>query len=178
MIKEKYKTFWRRFLSGCADAIIFLPITLTSNWIWRHPFDFSILFLCIFYAITTLSWYIYEIWMLGKYGQTIGKMLLKVKVMNVSETTHITYLQAAKRNIVPIFTTIIILPYDIYQIINGQYFMFHPQTGPDAYTMAMTYILMAWFLLELITMLFSKKRRAVHDFIAGSVVIKATPTCA
>ncbi len=116
--------------------------------------------------------------MLGKYGQTIGKMLLKVKVMDVSETAHITYRQAARRNIVPIFITIIILPYDIYHIIDGKYFMFHPQTGPDAYTMAMTYISMAWFLMELITMLFSKKRRAVHDFIAASVVIKAAPTCA
>jgi hypothetical protein len=28
-----------------------------------------------------------------------------------------------------------------------------------------------WFALEIITMLFSKKRRALQDFIAGSVVI-------
>jgi uncharacterized RDD family membrane protein YckC len=116
--------------------------------------------------------------MLGKYGQTIGKMLLKVKVMDVSETAHITYWQAARRNIVPIFSTIMILPYDIYQIIVGKFYMFHPKTEPDAYTMAMTYIFMAWFLLEFFTMLFSKKRRAVHDFIAGSVVIKAAPTTA
>ena len=36
------------------------------------------------------------------------------------------------------------------------------------------YGLLAWFLLELVTMLFNPKRRAVHDFIAGSVV-KRTP---
>jgi len=29
-----------------------------------------------------------------------------------------------------------------------------------------------WFLLECVTMLFSAKRRAIHDFIAGSVVVR------
>jgi uncharacterized RDD family membrane protein YckC len=29
-----------------------------------------------------------------------------------------------------------------------------------------------WFLLEIATMLTNEKRRAVHDFIAGSVVIR------
>jgi len=114
--------------------------------------------------------------MLGKYGQTIGKMLLKVRVMDVSETAHINYWQAAKRNIVPICATIISLPYDIYQIIVGKFIMLHPKTGLDTYMIAMMFVLIAWFLLELITMFFSKKRRAVHDFIAGSVVIKVAPT--
>jgi uncharacterized RDD family membrane protein YckC len=29
-----------------------------------------------------------------------------------------------------------------------------------------------WFLLEIITLFANKKRRALHDFIAGSVVIR------
>ena len=33
-------------------------------------------------------------------------------------------------------------------------------------------ISLLWFLLELITMLTNKKRRAIHDYIAGSVVIR------
>jgi uncharacterized RDD family membrane protein YckC len=30
----------------------------------------------------------------------------------------------------------------------------------------------AWYLLEVITMLTNDKRRAVHDFIAGTVVVR------
>jgi uncharacterized RDD family membrane protein YckC len=33
-------------------------------------------------------------------------------------------------------------------------------------------VALVWILLELITMLANKKRRAIHDFIAGSVVIR------
>ena len=33
---------------------------------------------------------------------------------------------------------------------------------------------MGWFLLEIVTMTFNSKRRALHDFIAGSVVVKAS----
>jgi uncharacterized RDD family membrane protein YckC len=35
---------------------------------------------------------------------------------------------------------------------------------------------MAWFVLELATMLLNRKRRAVHDLIAGSVVVRVGPT--
>jgi uncharacterized RDD family membrane protein YckC len=31
---------------------------------------------------------------------------------------------------------------------------------------------LAWFTLEIVTMLSNRKRRAVHDFIAGSVVMR------
>ena len=46
----------------------------------------------------------------------------------------------------------------------------------DAYTMVLSYFLCVWLLLEYITMLFSQKRRAIHDIIAGSVVIRTAPT--
>jgi uncharacterized RDD family membrane protein YckC len=34
----------------------------------------------------------------------------------------------------------------------------------------------AWFVLELLTMLTNNKRRALHDFIAGSVVVRLART--
>ena len=33
---------------------------------------------------------------------------------------------------------------------------------------------LAWFLIEVITMLANNKRRALHDFIAGSVVVRVS----
>jgi uncharacterized RDD family membrane protein YckC len=46
------------------------------------------------------------------------------------------------------------------------------QTFPGVWPFAI--IAFSWFLLELITMLTNKKRRAVHDYIAGSVVVTCT----
>jgi uncharacterized RDD family membrane protein YckC len=36
----------------------------------------------------------------------------------------------------------------------------------------LSWLSIAWFLLEIVTMLTNEKRRALHDMIAGSVVIK------
>jgi len=38
------------------------------------------------------------------------------------------------------------------------------------------YAMFAWFVLELLTMLTNNKRRALHDFIAGSVVVRLART--
>lgn len=45
-----------------------------------------------------------------------------------------------------------------------------PTSGPGG---VLGGVALVWFLLELGTMLASEKRRALHDYIAGTVVIRA-----
>lgn len=176
MIEQRYRTFWRRLFAAIADMIVLIPIGLVSYWIWRQSSDIPRTLQIAWYAFSTLSWYVYEILLLGRYGQTIGRMLLKVRVFDVTETSHINYWQAIKRNCVPLFATIIVMPYQLHLIYLGKFYMQIPKPEYDAYTMLLSYILLFWLLSEFITMLFSRKRRAIHDFIAGSVVIRIAPT--
>ena len=85
MINEKYKTFWRRLLAAIIDMIVLLPVGLPQIWVWSQSYDVPKGLQITWYAFITLSWYVYEIIMLGKYGQTIGRMLVKVKVLEKSE---------------------------------------------------------------------------------------------
>ena len=176
MINEKYKTFWRRVLAAIIDTVVLLPVGLPQIWVWNQSYDLSKGLQITWYAFITLSWYVYEIVMLGKYGQTIGRMLVKVKVMEKSEVSQITYWQAIKRTSVPLLATIIVMPYQLYLISSGKFYMQQVKPEYDAYTMVLSYFLWVWLLLEYITMLFSQKRRAIHDIIAGSVVIRTAPT--
>jgi uncharacterized RDD family membrane protein YckC len=177
MIDEKYQTFWPRLGAIFADATILLPISLTSNWVWRHPDKFSLPFIALSFLVTQCFWQFYEIWMLGKYGQTIGRMLLKIEVVDLTETTHINYWQAVKRNIVPLCATAVAIPYDVYLILTGKLlYRLHPNANHNAYLMTSACVLTCWAVLEFVTMLFSRKRRAIHDFIAGTVVIKCSNT--
>ena len=66
----------------------------------------------------------------GKFGQTIGKMALKIKVMDISETRTINFKQALRRESIPLFLTMISIPHTIIQIINGTYHMLKPETIP------------------------------------------------
>lgn len=172
MIKVKYRTFWKRFCAGFIDGLVLLPISLLSNWIWSHHGGIPNILLALFYLITSVMYYAYNIYFLGKYGQTLGKMALKVKVLDISEQKQVTYLQALKRDIVPLAVTVLLLPYELYQIIVGRFYLLHPGTVPDKTSMILGLVFMGWFLLEVITMMFSLKRRALHDFIAGSVVVR------
>lgn len=172
MIEQKYQTFWKRFCAGFVDALVFLPPSLLSNWMWNHHQHVPNLLLAIFHLLANITYYAYNIYFLGKYGQTLGKMALKVKVLDVSENQHITYFQALKRDIVLLAMTVLLLPYELFQIMAGKFYMFNPGTIPDRASMILLYATMGWFFLEFITMIFSSKRRAIHDLIAGSVVVR------
>ena len=172
MIEQKYQTFWKRFCAGVVDGLVFLPLSLPANWIWSHHQDVPNLLLAIFHILTSITYYAYNIYFLGKYGQTLGKMALKIKVLDVSEKQHITYIQALKRDIVPLAITVLLLPYELFQIIAGKFYMLIPGTMPDKASMILSFTIMGWFFLEGVTMMFSSKRRAIHDLIAGSVVVR------
>jgi uncharacterized RDD family membrane protein YckC len=172
MIETKYRTFWKRFCAGFVDGLVFLPIMFLEQWVWSHHELFPAIVLAIFHLITTPIFYVYNIFFLGKYGQTLGKMALKIKVLDVSEMRQISYLQALRRDIVPLAITAVLLPRELYQIVAGTSYLFTPNSMPDRAGMIIMYSLSAWFLLECVTMLFSSKRRAIHDFIADSVVVR------
>ena len=176
MIINKYRTFWRRFWAGWVDAIVFLPPYIAYIWIWKYHLTIPVFFLIIWHAAYSVAWYIYSIWLHGKYGQTIGKMLLKVKVMDVSEIKSLRYSQALRRDIVPLGITVALLPYELYKIAIGQFYMADPAIPPDKVSLAISFVMVGWCVLEMVTMLFSRRRRAIHDFIAGSVVIRMVPT--
>jgi uncharacterized RDD family membrane protein YckC len=109
----------------------------------------------------------------GKYGQTLGKMACKVKVVDVSEQKGISMKQAFLRDIILIVFGTLGMIFMIPDVLSGTY-PYVPESI-DLSTMFWFFIWgyaeSAWFFAEFITMLFSSKRRAVHDFIAGTVVI-------
>jgi uncharacterized RDD family membrane protein YckC len=105
----------------------------------------------------------------AKFGQTIGKMVTRVKVVDVSESRNLTLKQSCMRDIVPIM----LIPFSLYAYAQ---LSFYGQTWESLEQgrafIFVGYAMIGWVLLEFISMLFNHKRRAIHDFIAGSVVVK------
>ena len=174
MIERKYRTFWRRFFAEIVDSLVFIPVSLITGWVWRHADAVPLPLLALHYFVTRLLFLIYQIYFLGTYGQTPGKMALGVVVLDVSERRHVSYRQALLRNAAPLAVTLVLLPYQLFQILTGRFYLLQPGGRPDKISWILSFVLMGWFLLEIVTMTFNSKRRALHDFIAGSVVVKAS----
>ncbi|MDH5443958.1 MAG: RDD family protein [Gammaproteobacteria bacterium] len=165
---EKYQAFWRRFIALIIDGLIFKPFEWLNNGIMAISPSDLIFFLWL--VIWSSAGLIYTIGMHGAYGQTLGKMITGVKVLDISED-KLSYRQAALRDIVPLLGW----PVSIYASFQASFGGMGFVNAFSTPAMLIYFsILFGWIILEMVTMLFNKKRRAIHDFIAGSVVVKTT----
>ncbi len=166
-IEERYQTFWPRFWAGWIDAAIWLPLLAVDSWIEEHIH--SPIFLASWFIAYTLSFDFYSVAMHSKYGQTLGKMAMGVKVLDVTEK-KLSLRQALLRDCVPIMFSVLIIFDDLSTVLAGR--SRSDNTELDWVLIMAAYGYMLWFAAELVTMLFSSKRRALHDFIASSVVVR------
>jgi uncharacterized RDD family membrane protein YckC len=166
MDTEKYRTGLKRFWGAIVDWIVFLPLLLVAKWIYKTTSNISTLF--VWETFVAFAPLVYSVILHYKYGQTIGKWVATVKVLDVSETRTLTLRQAFFRDSF----------YLLVATIGFVYYSFLLTRTDDPITILNDYSAFAdnpvfwWTLIELLTMLTNTKRRAVHDFIAKSVVVR------
>jgi len=165
---DKYNTFGNRFVAGIVDGVIFWPLTLLDGYLQESGNNRGIMF--ILWTIFSMSAFeIYSILMHGKYGQTLGKKAMSVKIVTNPEEGKITYKQALLRDMPYLVLLIIEMALIIATILSPE-LIFNPTITTISGYLAFAYII--WFVIELVTILFNPKRRALHDIIANTVVIK------
>lgn len=166
MDTEKYRTGLKRVWAAIVDWIVFLPFFLVAKWIYQTTNDTSALFAWeIFVAFAPLF---YSVILHCRYGQTIGKWVANVKVLDISETRTLTLRQALYRDVFHLLPAIIGVVYYGYLLNKTG----DPVDVLNDYSSYANNPVLWWTLIELITMLTNARRRAVHDFIARSVVVR------
>ena len=146
-----YNTFWQRvgaaLIDGMALGLLVFLAKLILNLYTNESEIVGRLLDNIFY-------FCYSFYLHGRFGQTFGKMAFSIKVvLHDDESQAIGFHNAFKRESVWIFLTAI---------------SYIPVFRDLSFVDSITFF---WFLAEIITMLFNEKRRAVHDYLANSVVI-------
>jgi uncharacterized RDD family membrane protein YckC len=166
---KKYDTFTQRFIALFIDGIILNILTFLIKQIPEAPNTLTYLICTILYLNLP---YLYSIILLGKFGQTIGKVITKVKVVDNSTENIIGYNQAFLRDIVPIILVnlFIILSIVLYSGVDIKNYQL--TTLGVILIKFPAYMLIIWSITEIITMMFNSKNRALHDFIADTVVIR------
>ncbi|PRC90796.1 RDD family protein [Solimicrobium silvestre] len=174
----EYSGFWRRAVAHGIDAlfcVLFFWITDALNGGHKE--------LAVAIAVLQGStFYLYTFYCHAKFGKTIGKRIMGLKVLNI-EGSPISFLQSFKRNI-PLF--IESLPWIIstyFVISNIPADQFHNLfLQPKAYRQLEDSMRPIWYFpvqmvmavfvaADIITMLISRKRQTLHDMIGGTIVV-------
>jgi uncharacterized RDD family membrane protein YckC len=117
---KRFDTFWERSLAIGIDSSILTFVLQFADYLSFPAFSLKSILLEI--VISNIP-YLYAVLMLGKYGQTLGKMIMKVKVVDNATENALTYSQSFMREAVPIFlvNTSIILNVIPECFLFGQY---------------------------------------------------------
>jgi uncharacterized RDD family membrane protein YckC len=170
----RYLTFGPRFVTGFVDSCVLWPIGFVVTVI--SVLHVSKETTAILVVVNALFGFLYTVYFHGKYGQTVGKMVTKVRVVDFRTEQRITYRQALLREGIPVLMSIGELVYLIYLIIHNPELEKSIKEGKsDDLFIALSLlsiIPLLWFIVEVVTMLTNEKRRALHDFIAGTVVVR------
>ena len=172
-----YAGFWKRFFSYWLDLIVMIPIIALSFWGNEQSRLFH-----LYYLLPSLAFSIwFHVYLVKRFGGTPGKLLMGIKIAKLDGSAA-GYKEASLRYSV-LFVISILSSVPIVMVSLGMTDAEYFSMGWQERTAAMVerapfwygYVSISmniWVWGEFIVMFTNKKRRAVHDFIAGTVVIQ------
>jgi uncharacterized RDD family membrane protein YckC len=171
-----YASFWRRLGAGTVDLIVLAFFVTAFGKVAALSKDTAYVLLPVLWA-TTAS---YTVVMHARYGATWGKMLCGIRVIH-TDGRSLGWSGAFARSAVDLVFTVywlsLVVPATFAlppESFRGQSWgsLFHTikQDFPASYDIA-DWAMVIWAWSEFLTMLLNKNRRAIHDFIAGTVVV-------
>ncbi|CAN5856667.1 hypothetical protein BH11VER1_BH11VER1_24650 [soil metagenome] len=169
----KYDTFGPRFWTGSIDGCVLWPASFILSMLATIKLP-PVMFMALVIA-ESLVWLAYTVVMHSKYGQTYGKMVCKIRVVDYKTEEAISFKQALLRESIPVMITLGIVGYEGYLILSGemtQDALIRGEYISRAPFQVLILLPLLWFVAEALTMLTNEKRRALHDYIAGTVVVR------
>jgi uncharacterized RDD family membrane protein YckC len=166
-----YGTFWFRFFAMMIDTVIMMPFIIAelNNKIrWKSPTIFIIISLLVF---------LYRPFCEYKYGATLGKMVLKLSVVN-DHFEKVNLKQVLLRNIFNIVFTVISLVTTLI-LFNTQGFenattlkVLDNLPGEAEFRHSTLWLASILYIVEIVFLLVDKQKRSLHDRIGNTLVIR------
>jgi uncharacterized RDD family membrane protein YckC len=175
-----YAGFWPRFGALLLDALIMLPLSALVFWGSQRYRLFDLYYL----VPGTLFSLFYGVYLVRRFGGTPGKLIVGVRILNVSGEP-VGYREAFLRYLPEFLLSVLMsiaLLIAAFHMSDSEYhtlsFMERAkrmvELAPPWYK-PLQIVQNVWIWGELIVLLTNRKRRALHDFIAGTVVVRTSP---
>ena len=173
----EYAGFWRRFGAYWLDLLIMSPLFIVSTW-GNNSFR---LFQLYYFIPGLLFGLWFHVYLVKRYGATPGKLLLKIKISKI-DGTDVGYKEAFLRYSV-LFIFGIFLAYSLIPVVVNMsdelYFsmtyrerLHYTMQNVPSWRSYVEILMQIWIWSEFIVMLTNKKKRALHDYIASTIVVK------
>lgn len=172
-----YAGFILRIGASILDFLILLPYTFLIIYLNGLSKDFY--YLTIVIGLGFHLWF--NIYLVKRYGGTPGKLISGIKIIKI-DGEELTYKEAVLRQIVELFLLVFISIATIYSLpmVDEEHYQSLNWLKKQEYLYSLIPILFKihvwvsniWVYSELIVLLFNKRKRALHDFIAGTVIVK------
>jgi len=170
-----YATFWQRFAAAWVDCFVLLPLMFIQVWLE----SISKVAAIVLVVPMTAAYCAYTIYCHRRFGKTVGKHAMGIRVVRTTGE-RIGWREAWLRSSVDVaFAALGVISsfVALAAISDAEYYgvgwtqratnLQAHQPAWLAWTFAASQI---WIWSEVIVMLFNKRRRALDDFIAGTVV--------
>ncbi len=178
-------SFWQRIGASVIDGLIIIPL-------FFYFFDLSYQSKSFAYALAlplAVGFQLLVVFCHARFGATPGKMLLKIKVVDVSGIP-LSFQQALRRQSVDLGISVTSTILSLFAIYAATDEVFSSAAGAGMFSEQRLQLFKAlespaqknlsilanvWFALEFVTLLLNKEKRAIHDFIGRTRVIKVEP---
>jgi len=174
--KKVYVGFWKRFLAIFIDLLVLLPVIFLFEWLK----SFNITMAIKVAILSSILFSMYHVLFNAYFGGTIGKLAVGIRITK-PDGSHINWLEVWKRSSVDLFFTFILLGIQIWTLTQVDPISYISLDRIARTTLLRSYyptwykslinIQLIWVGSEVIVLLLNKRKRAIHDFIAGTVVI-------
>jgi len=175
--QKVYAGFWKRFGAAIVDLLVSIPLI----FIFTYLEGISIGIAMITVIIGSTLFPMYTIYFHYRFGATLGKMAVGIKVTLPNGST-IGLKQAILRFSVDLGFALFIIIVEIIALskVDPEQYLSAGWMKRSEYIMPLYpawYVVVevgfhVWYWSELLVLLFNKRKRAIHDFIAGTVVIQ------
>jgi uncharacterized RDD family membrane protein YckC len=171
-----YGGFWPRLGSMIIDGILMMALVLPVVLYVRNSPAQLLLGAIFAFAVLTL----YDVYSLKRWGKTLGKHTVGLKVTTL-DFKPLTWKHAILRHSFDILFQLVSLATTFYIFSKvGQEFYSASMNGQaeieskitNGWIETQSKVSNVWIYSELLVLLTNEKRRSLHDFIAGTVVIR------
>jgi uncharacterized RDD family membrane protein YckC len=164
----RHRTLVRRIVAALIDLALLELLWGAHRWV-RDQDPHVVLFV-LWYVVLRVLLVAYGIVAHARWGQTLGKKLRSLRLMNAGEDRLPTLRQCILRDIVPVAQLPVFLALAMPDLLAG-----HDPTldeGRLLQRIGMGWVGTLWVLAELVTMFKGRNGRSLQDYIAGTVVVR------
>jgi uncharacterized RDD family membrane protein YckC len=176
----QYAGFWPRFAALHIDILVCAPLVVILGMYVFGSWEVAV----VAYATYEVLENVYFLYMHGRWGQTIGKMCLRIRVVQLDGSKlswkHAflrwsVFLVLGTAHSISEMTALLSVPKGTFESLGWLDRMDLVDAAMPLWGHGVGGLMLLWVLCDLLVLIFSDKSRAIHDFIAGTVVVTLPP---